>query len=512
VSRCERIDVNSGEPECPQAMSMLQQVVKGKELQTAFRWSDYLVVSGKSTKVDGEKGIATMRWGIRDTSAALRGGAQMSTKLMSLTNVARGNPKTRFTSLSHLLNEDFLLQCLTELKKTKSAGIDGIRLEEYEVSKEANIKDLVKRLKSAKYRPQPLRRVYIPKSNSERRPLGIPTVEDKLVQMAVKKILEAIFETDFTDVSYGFRPDRNCHQALTALDKAIMAKPVNYVVDMDIEKFFDTIDHKWLMKCLRQRIADSNLLRLIAKFLKAGIMEEGKLIETDRGTPQGAIVSPILANIYLHYVLDLWFEKRIKRQLKGYAALIRYADDFVVCFQSQKEAKAFGQMLKTRLGLFGLTIAKDKSRIIEFGRYVWQKAQLNNTNVATFDFLGFTHYCDKTRKGAFKLGRKTSMLRFRRKVKELNLWLKNVRNLVKLQEWWQVLRQKLIGHYSYYAISGNLVHSTKFYNRSIKLAFKWINRRSQKRSYSWEQYVRFLRYNPLPEPRIYHSIYALYSY
>ena len=509
VSRCQRADMNSGEPRYSQDEGMQQQVPKDKELQKVSWQSDYPIVSVKPVKAGGEKGIARIRGGIRDTSAAHRGGAQMSTKLMSLTKLAEENPKLKFTSLTHLLNEDFLLECLGELKKGKSPGIDGVRLEDFEVNKEANIRDLVGRLKSKKYTPQPVKRVYIPKSNGSQRPLGIPTIEDKLVQMAIKKILEVIFETGFTDVSYGFRPNRNCHQALDALDKTIMTKPVNFVVDMDIKEFFDTIDHKWLMKCLKQRIVDPNLLRLTGRFLNAGIMEEGKFIQTDKGTPQGGILSPILANIYFHYILDLWYEKQVKRQFKGFTGFTRYADDFVACFQSRSEAEAFSKMLTARLDRFGLVIAKDKSRIIEFGHYTWQKAQLNNTRVATFDFLGFTHYCDKTRHGKFKLGRKTASSRFRQKLKATNVWLKDIRNLVELREWWGVLAKKLIGHYNYYSISGNMPQIRKFYNRSVSLAYKWINRRSQKKSYNWEQFCRFLKYNPLPRPKIYHLTYTL---
>ena len=436
----------------------------------------------------------------------------MRTKLVSLTLRARENPKCKFISLAHLLTEDFLESCFWELKRDKSPGIDGVSVREYEVNLKGNIKDLVARLKSKRYKPQPVRRAYIPKGDGSKRLLGVPTVEDKVVQMGIKKILEAIFEVDFLDVSFGFRPKRSCHDALDALDKTIMTKPVNYIVDMDIEEFFDTIDHYWLMRCLKQRIKDTSLLRLIVRFLKAGVMEEGKFIQTDKGTPQGGVLSPILANIYLHYILDLWFEKKIKKQLKGFAQLVRYADDFIVCFQSSSEVEAFGEMLEQRLGKFGLRIADHKSRIIEFGRYIWQKAQREGKKVQTFDFLGFTHYCSKTRKGKFKLGRKTSSKRFRQKIKAMNLWLKRVRNLVGLKEWWKVLRLKLLGHYHYYGISGNIQELRKFYIQTSKLAYKWINRRSQKKSYTYKQYCRFKRYNPLPEPKIYHLTYTLSSY
>ena len=484
--------------------------IKGKTPQDITHWqSDYPIVSKKSLNGDGEKGIAVMRRDTKDTSARHRTGQQMTTKLVSLTLRARGNPKSKFISLSHILREDFLKGCFWELKRDKASGIDGVSVKDYEVSLDENLKDLVRRLKTKSYRPQPARRVYIPKPNGKKRPLGIPSVEDKIVQMGLKKILEAIFEVDFIDVSFGFRPNKNCHSALAVLNKAVMSKPVNFVVDMDIKEFFDTIDHSWLMKCLEVRIKDTGLLRLIARFLKAGIMEEGKFIETDRGTPQGGVLSPLLANIYLHHILDLWFVRAVKKQLKGFAQLIRYADDFVVLFQSGREAKDFSRMLKQRLGRFGLEIAEDKSRIIEFGRYVWQKAQQEGAKVATFDFLALTHYCARARSGKFKLGRRTASSKFRQKMKAMNIWLKDVRNAMKLKEWWSLLELKLMGHYRYYGVSDNSYAINAFYNQTLRLVYKWINRRSQKKSYNWAQFWRFLKFNPLPKPRIYQTLYTL---
>jgi RNA-directed DNA polymerase len=504
--------MNSGEPvhslfECP------NKPINGKEGQEiVHRQSDYSVVSGKSMKVDGEKGVAVRRWEARDTFAGHRAGDRMSTKLASLTRRARENPKYRFETLAYLLTEDFLSKCFRELKRDKASGVDGVSVEEYGANLGENVKDLVTRLKQKKYRPHPVRRVYIPKGNGGKRPLGIPTVEDKVVQMGIKKILEAIFEVDFVNgVSFGFRPGKGCHDALDVLDKAVMTKPVNYVVDVDIEKFFDTIDHRWMMECLKQRIVDRSLLRLVARFLKTGVMEEGKYVETDKGTPQGGVLSPLLANVYLHYVLDLWFEKKVKKAMKGYACLIRYADDFVVCFQAEREAKAFDEMLKARLEKSGLRVSESKSCIIAFGRYVWQRARREGKKVETFDFLGFTHYCDKTRRGFFKLGRKTSSKKFRQKAKELNLWLKRVRSAAELKDWWPVLKMKLTGHYRYYGVSGNYPALKRFSILASKLAYKWINRRSQKKSYTFAKYLRFLAFDPLPKPRIYHSLFTLSS-
>jgi group II intron reverse transcriptase/maturase len=328
----------------------------------------------------------------------------MTTKLTSKTLKAiqiialkaKENPNCKFTSLIHLLTEDFLKECFRELKKNKSPGIDGITVNEYEEKLDENIADLVARLKTKQYKPKPAKRVFIPKPNGDKRPLGIPAVEDKIVQMAIKKILEAIFEQDFMDTSYGFRPNRGCHDALSQIDKIIMKYPVNFIVDMDSSKFFDTVNHKYLMEFLKNRIVDTSLLQLISRFLKSGIMEEGVYSETDQGTPQGGILSPVLANVYLHYVLDSWFETEVIPQLNGFASFVRYADDFVVCFENEKEARIFGVALRQRMNKFGLTISEEKSKIIEFGRFTCQMAKKYGFKCETFDFLGFTPFCDKT--------------------------------------------------------------------------------------------------------------------
>ena len=480
--------------------------INGKAIQTMLWESDQPIVALKQGNACRAKGLAAVFWEGRDTSSTLRGGKRKSTKLLSLSFRARENPQLRFTSLAYMLTVDFLRRCFRELKRNKAPGVDRVTVKEYGKNLEENLKDLVERMKKRQYRPQPVKRVYIPKPKGGRRPLGIPTVEDKIVQMGLKKILEAIFEADFLDVSYGFRPGRNSHQALDTLDKMIMTKPVNYIVDMDIERFFDTVNHKCLMKLLRKRIADPNILRLIGRLLRQGVMEEGKYYQVDKGTPQGGILSPLLANIYLHYCLDMWFEKVVRKKAAGFCRYLRYADDFVVGFQKIADARAFEKALRERL-----SISEEKSRIIPFGRYPWLSAQGKDKKLETFDFLGFTHYCTSTRKGQFRLGRKTAKAKFRQRMKELNKWLKDIRNLVEMKEWWEILKLKLLSHYNYYGISGNMPELKAFYKRAIRLTFKWINRRSQKKSYNWSQFQRFLKYNPLPKPKIYHLTYTLSS-
>ena len=485
--------------------------IDGKVLQNIIqRQSDYSIVMKKPHNGGGVKGITGKTRAVRDTTSRHCAGATLSTKLAALTLMAKRSPKCKYTSITGILmDEGFLKQCFLELKRDKATGIDGVTVSEYKEKLVDNIKDLVERLKGQKYRPQAVRRVYIPKGKKDKRPLGIPCVEDKIVQKGIRKILEAIYEVDFLEVSFGFRPNRGCHVALRELDRAIMTEPINSVVDMDVSKYFDTIDHKWLMEFLKVRISDSRLLRLIGRFLNTGIIEEGKYIEADKGTPQGGLISPILANIYLHYVLDLWFEKKMKRGFEGYAQLIRYADDFVIMMQNHEEAKRLGEILKERFSKFGLSISAEKSRIIEFGMKVWKSSIENGNATETFDFLGFRHFSDKTRKGAFKLGRMISPKKYGQKMIAINQWLKDNRNKVKLKEWWQIFRKKLAGYYRYYGVSGNYVSIDKFYCQTKELALKWINRRSQKKSFTSSQYERFLEYNPLPKPKIYHSLYTL---
>ncbi len=429
-------------------------------------------------------------------------------KLSLIAEHARRNPRLQFTSLAHLLNEAFLRTCFHSLNRNKALGQDNVSWYDYAEDLDANVHSLVARLKDKSYRPIPARRVYLSKGDGQFRPLGISAIENKIVERGVTWILQSIYEQDFSNQSFGFRPKRSCHQALKEMNDLIMFKPVNHVVDSDIKGFFDNVSHDHLLNFLKVRIADSSLLHLIEKFLKAGYVDSGLLVETDRGTPQGSILSPILANIFLHYVLDDWFETTVKAHVAGFCELVRYADDFVCVVQFERDALRIERALKNRFARFFLEIHPEKSRRMSFGRYEAQNAIRKGRRANTFDFLGFTHYCDRTRKGRFKLGRKTSRKKFVGKCKDMNQWLKDIRNLVKTKDWWKTLAAKLRGHYQYYGVSGNYPALARYYSATLKLVRKWLNRRSQKRAMSWDNFVRYLEHYPLPKPSIKHNFYT----
>lgn len=433
----------------------------------------------------------------------------MKAKLNLITEKARQDKSLKFTALIHHINEDNLVACYHELAKDKASGVDAVTVEEYGRELEWNIFNLVERLKSKTYKPQPVRRVYIPKAGkaNEKRGLGIPTVEDKIVQLMLKKILEAIFEADFKECSHGFRPNRSCHTAIKALDTEVMKEPVNFIVEVDVAKFFDTVSHYWLLRCLEERVSDHNLLWLIRQTLKAGVMEDGEYQASKIGTPQGGVVSPLLANVYLHYVLDNWFEKVIKPKVRGHMQLIRYCDDFVVCCESEQDAKEFLQSLVERLSKFELAVSPEKTKIIKFGRHVWKLSRKTGKKPETFNFLGFTHYCGMSRKGYFVMGHRTSQQSMSRKLKETKEWVKRVRSRMEMKAWWPTLRAKLTGHYNYFGVSGNYRCIQQFYYHVVTMVFKWINRRSQRKSMTWEMYQQYLQWNPLPMPRICYALY-----
>jgi len=428
-------------------------------------------------------------------------------KLFLISGHARRDPDFQFTSLAHLLNVEYLRDCYKSLNRNKAVGIDNVSWEEYGEKLDENLELLVTRLKHRKYKPIPARRVYIPKSETEKRPLGISALENKIVERGITWILESIYEQDFLNCSYGFRPNRNCHQALKELNDLIMFQPVNHIVEADIKGFFDNVSHEKLMEFMQIRIKDTTLLNLIEKFLKAGYVDDGVLIKSETGTPQGSILSPILANIFLHYVLDKWFATTVKKNVEGFCEIIRYADDFVCVVRYADDARRIEKGLKNRFNKYGLEIHPTKSRNFSFGRFERENSRLQNRRANTFDFLGFTHYCDLSIKGYFKVGRKTSRKKYSAKCKEMNEWLKAIRNLVKTKEWWKILILKLHGHYQYYGVSENFKSIARFYLSTMRMVQKWMNRRSQKRKMNWVRFLKYLEHYPLPKPKIVHSFY-----
>ena len=431
------------------------------------------------------------------------------TKLALILERARKEPKLQFTSLAHLLDADFLRGCYFELGRDRASGIDGVSWQEYGEQLEENLENLVARMKAKRYKPQPAKRVYIPKNDHEKRPLGLPSLEDKIVQKGIARILEAIYEADFLDCSYGFRPNRGCHQALNAVDKTIMTKPVKHVIEADIKGFFDNVSHTWMIEFLQVRINDPSFLLLIRRFLKAGYMDAGMFVTTERGTPQGGNLSPVLSNIFLHYMLDLWFEKKIKPQAKGSCYMVRYADDFACMVQYQDDARHIEPALRERFSQFGLELHSEKTRTISFGRYERENAQRQRRKANTFDFLGFTHFCGESRRGKFIVGRRTSRKKFCQKYREMNDWLRKIRNHKKAKEWWPTLSAKLRGHYQYYGVSGNARMLNRFYHEALGLTYKWLNRRSQRKRFTWKGFNAYLKHYPLPKPRIAHNFYTL---
>lgn len=438
-----------------------------------------------------------------ETPSAHSSGEEVTTKLLRIAEKAKNEPKFQFTSLFHLMDRELLRRCFAELKRDKAAGIDEVTREEYGLDLEGNLTKLVERLHRMAYIPQPVRRVYIPKPGStKQRPLGIPCLEDKLVQAGMVRILERIYEEDFIEDSYGFRPKRSCHDALRALSQEVEEQPINHIVEADIKGFFDNVDQEWLMKFLEYRIGDKRMLRMVKRFLKAGISEDGAVRASEEGTPQGGVISPTLANVYLHYVLDLWFERVYRASCDGRARLIRYADDFVVCFQYKKEADRFREELIGRLGRFGLTVETSKTKVLAFGRWAEENAAARGEKPGTFDFLGFTHYCSRSHAGdRFRMKRVTARKKFRVRAAEFKQWIKRARTKP-ISEIWKALGAKLRGHYQYYGVTDNYRGISRYFELVKRLVVKWLRRRSQRRRLNWEKFNLMLARHPLPLPRI----------
>ena len=435
----------------------------------------------------------------------------LSTKLNRLSEIARQDPKLKFTSLAHLLNAEWLKLSYRELNPYAAPGIDRVSYGEYGKRLDENIANLVERLKAKRYRALDIRRVTIPKPEGGRRPLGILVLEDKIVQRGVAKILSAIYEQDFLDVSYGFRDNRNGHDALRAIELSIMKGGVNYLLDVDIKGYFDSIDHSWLMRMLKERIADRTMLRLIGKWLRVGVLEEGKRTCNEIGVPQGGVISPLLANIYLHYVLDLWITKKVAKELNGRIFLIRYADDFIIGCANQEDAVRVWEMLPMRLKKFGLELSQDKSQLIEFGRRAYRRSKPKGRKLGAFDFLGFTHYMTRSRRDGVRLGRKIIGKRMRRTLIALNEKLRRLRNALPFRKLHKHLCRILQGYYNYYGFAGNYATLNKFAYAVRRMWFKWLNRRSQRKSFNWEEFQKVLNRHPLPKPRILKSYRWIYS-
>ena len=432
----------------------------------------------------------------------------METKLRRISQLTAENPDMVFTSLGHLINKEMLMECHAAMDGSKAVGIDGKTKDNYSENLDENIERLVERLKRKAYKPQPARRIEIPKANGKMRPLSIYCYEDKLVQEALRRVLEAVFEPHFYDEMMGFRPGRNCHKAIIKLGQMLEYQRTNYVLDADIKGFFDHLDHEWIIKFVESRIKDPNIIRLLHRLLKAGIIKDYQFETTEEGSGQGSVCSPILANIYMHYVLVWWFKEKIQPQLRGYSGLIVYADDFVVCFQYEDDAKRFYERLKRRMEHFGLQVEAEKTRLIEFGRYAAERrARRSQGKPETFDFLGFTHYCSTNRNGKFRVKRKTSRKKFAKKVKEISQYIKD-RRCWKPKDIVAKLNEKLTGYYHYYGITDNYRSMQNFRCTVIRSLFFWLNRRSQKQSYTWDQFSDFLREYPVAYPKIFVNIYA----
>lgn len=425
------------------------------------------------------------------------GSGNVCTKLERIAELARQHPERVFTSLGHFIDAELLHEAYRRTRKDGATGVDGRTAAEYAQTLDANLAALLEHLKSGSYRAPPVRRVEIPKASGGTRALGIPTFEDKVLQRAVAMVLGAIYEQDFLDCSYGFRPGRSAHDALETLWKELMNVGEGWVLEVDIESFFDSVDHAHLRGFLDTRVTDGVLRRVIHKWLKAGVMREGAYERTERGTPQGGVISPLLANVYLHHVMDQWFETEVKPRLLGRARLIRYADDLVIVFARQDDARRVWDVLAKRFAKYSLRLHPDKTRLLPFGPGPRERGE------RAFDFLGFTHHWGVSRKGNPVVQRRTAGVRLSRALERVRTWCRQHRH-DSIRDQHQKLRAVLLGHYGYYGITGNGEALERFWHAVRRAWFKWLSRRSQRRR-DWEWYVELLQRFPLPRPRIVHS-------
>jgi len=439
------------------------------------------------------------------TTKGNKGGAlipePLSTKLNRLSETARTNPAFQFRTLAHLINGELLLKAYQALRKDAAAGVDNVTAQEYEKNLQGNLTDLHQRLRERRYRAQPLRRVYIAKETGKMRPLAIPVLEDKIVQKATVDILSRIYEQDFLPCSYGYRPGRNAHDAVQAIQKAITLGNVSYVIEADIEDYFGSIVRQQLREMLTKRIVDKDVLRLIGKWIRVGVIDEGRLLRTADGIYQGSVISPLLANVYLHEVLDCWIERQVKPRMRGEVTLVRYADDFVLCFEYRDDAERVYEVLPKRFARYGLKLNLNKTRLISFGRSEPGLSKREGRKPNTFNFLGFTFYCSTSREGRFTVKSKTMSRRLSQRLKRVGVWCRRNRHLPFIKQWQHVVRV-LRGHYNYYGIRANYQSLRQFYQGTIWLWWKWLGRRSQRAAIPMEKFFVILKRHPLPRPRI----------
>ena len=425
----------------------------------------------------------------------------LSTQLNRITETARKHPTFVFCTLAHMITEEALGWSYRQLRRDAAAGVDEIIAQDYELNLWGNLKDLHSRLRERRYRAHPLRRVYIEKEDGKQRPLSIPVLEDKIVQKTVYEILGRIYETDFLPCSYGYRPGRNAQEAVLAIQKKITLGEVNCVLEADIQDYFGSIVRARLMEFLGHRVADKDILRLIGKWLAVGVIEDGRLLLSENGTYQGSVISPLLANVYLHEVLDLWMEHAVKPRMKGEITLFRYADDFVVCFQEREDAERFQRVLPKRFERYGLKLHPEKTRLLSFGRTPWWKSKGKGGKPGTFNFLGFTFYCDQSRNGRFTVKSKTMSKRLRRGLLRVAGWCQRNRHQ-SVENQSRHLALVLEGHYQYYGLRANHRCLRQFYQGCVCLWKKWLGRRHRAGAIPWDKFSKILTRHPLPMPHI----------
>src|SRR6185369_1436404 len=432
----------------------------------------------------------------------------MARDLTRIGERARKEPKLKFTSIYHFVTDkDHLRACYEGIDPGAAVGIDGVTKEEYGKELERNLEELAERLNRMGYKPKPVKRKLIPKAGSKKkRAIGMPSVEDKIVQKALAGVLAEIYETEFCESSYGYPPGRTPHDALNELGRTIQQKKVNYVVEADIKGFFDHVNQEWLERFLEHRVSDERVHRLVKRMLKAGVMEDGLVRASDEGVPQGGSLSPLLSNVYLHYTLDVWFERKFRSQCRGEAYYFRFADDFVACFQYREDAERYLREMEKRLKEFGLEIEPSKTKLLEFGRFAEERGRRSGKEPEQFEFLGFTHYGDTTRHGKYKVKRMTSKKKVRAKLKGWNEWLRKERSHLKKGELLRIAKVKLEGHLNYYAITDNRGRCDEYRQQVERLMYKWLNRQSQRRSYTWPRFKDALTWVGWPSVRIRHNL------